>query len=40
MMDVTTERIMCELFVEALALAGVMVGICGAISALWKRRRS
>ncbi|BDF77850.1 hypothetical protein CE91St28_06440 [Pyramidobacter piscolens] len=39
-MDAELNRIMCELFVEALALAGVMVGICGAISALWKRRRS
>lgn len=39
-MDAELNRIMCELFVQALALAGVMVGICGAISALWKRRRS
>ena len=39
-MDAELNRIMCELFVEALALAGVMVGICGAISALWRRRRS
>lgn len=39
-MDTELNRIMCELFVEALALAGVMVGICGAISALWERRGS
>ena len=39
-MDAELNRIMCELFMEALAVAGVMVGMCGAVSALWKRRRS
>lgn len=39
-MDTELNRIMCELFMEALAMAGVIVGMCGAISALWKRRRS
>lgn len=39
-MDTELNRIMCELFMEALAVAGVIVGMCGAVSALWKRRRS
>jgi len=38
-MDVTTERIMCELFVEALAYAGVMIAAYWAVAALWKRKR-
>ena len=40
MMDVTTERIMCEVFVEALAYAGVMIAAYWVVNALWRRRRS
>ena len=39
MMDVTTERILCELFVEALAYAGIMLGTYWVVSTLWKRKR-
>ena len=38
-MDAELNRIMCELFMEALAYAGVMLGTYWAVSALWERRR-
>lgn len=38
-MDTELNRIMCELFVEALGYAGVMLGTYWVVSVLWKRRR-
>jgi hypothetical protein len=39
-MDAELDRILCELFVEALAYAGVMLAAYWVVSTLWKRRRS
>lgn len=38
-MDTELNRILCELFVEALAYAGVMIAAYWAVAALWKRKR-
>lgn len=38
-MDTELNRILCELFVEALGYAGVMLGTYWVVSTLWKRRR-
>lgn len=39
-MDTELNRILCELFVEALAYAGVMIAAYWVVNALWRRRRS
>ncbi len=39
-MDTELNRIMCEIFVESLAVAGVMIAAYWVVSALWKRKRS
>lgn len=39
-MDAELNRIMCELFMEVLAYAGVMLGTYWVVSALWERRGS